>query len=275
MMPHCPAAGLGPRIMPAGFDAPLGFESQRLEFLTGLTTDSTLIINPQSKFAITKRADSGVDEAEPDRRLPIDSQALSIIISCRIHKKRLRAWETMGVRGVKNLRRWSILLAFVLGIFGCSQKATSGFKPNSEPDGFAGIKWSTPFSEIKSDMVESKSISDPAEPDVKIKIYYTRKEDSLKLGEAQLDRIEYAFWRGKFAEARITTIGPENFDALRKFLFEKYGAVNKFQGAYSWDGTVTQIALRYSEPTKTALLLVASTNLASQEVKEIFDKDKD
>ena len=31
------AAGLGFRIIPAGFDAPLGFESQRLEFLTGFT----------------------------------------------------------------------------------------------------------------------------------------------------------------------------------------------------------------------------------------------
>jgi hypothetical protein len=181
----------------------------------------------------------------------------------------------MGVRSVTNLRRWSILLALLLGIFGCSQKSTSGFQPRSEPDGFAGIKWSTPFSEIKSDMVELKSISDPAEPDVKIKIYYTRKVDNWKMGEAQLDKIEYVFWRGKFAEARITAMGPENFNALRKFLFEKYGPVDKFQGAYSWDGTVTQIALRYDEPAKTALLLIASTNLSSQEVKEIFDKDKD
>jgi hypothetical protein len=178
-------------------------------------------------------------------------------------------------RKMANLQKWSILLAFMVGIFGCSQKSASGFQPHSEPDGFAGIKWSTPFSEIKSDMVESQSISDPAEPDVKIKVYYTRKGDGLKLGEAQLDRIEYVFWRGKFAEARITAAGPENFDALRKFLFEKYGTVDKFQGAYSWDGTSTQIALRYNEPTKTSLLLIASTELASQEVKEIFDQDKD
>ncbi len=176
---------------------------------------------------------------------------------------------------MKNSQIWSILLALVLGIFGCSQKSTSGFKPDSEPDGFANIKWSTPFSEVKSDMVELRSIADPAEPNVKIKIYYTRKGDSLKIGEAQLDRIEYVFWREKFAEARITAAGSENFDGLKKFLFEKYGAVNQFQGAYSWDGAVTQIALRYNEPTKTGLLLIVSTNLASQEVKEIFEKDKD
>ena len=37
MMRRCSAAGSGPRIIPAEFDPPLGFESQRLEFLTGRT----------------------------------------------------------------------------------------------------------------------------------------------------------------------------------------------------------------------------------------------
>jgi hypothetical protein len=176
---------------------------------------------------------------------------------------------------MRNLQKWSVILAFVMGIFGCTQKSTSGFKSNSEPDGFAGIKWGTEFSETKSDMVELRSINDPAEPNVKIKIYYTKKGDDLKMGEAQLDKIEYVFWREKFAEVRINATGPENFDRLGKFLFEKYGTVNKFQGAYSWEGSITRIALRYDEPTKPCLLTIGSTKLASQEVKEIFDKDKD
>jgi hypothetical protein len=78
---------------------------------------------------------------------------------------------------MRKLGKWVVILLFLVGIFGCAQKSTSGFKPNSEPDGFAGIKWGTSFSEVKSDMVESRSISDPAEPNVKIKIYYTQKGD--------------------------------------------------------------------------------------------------
>jgi hypothetical protein len=35
MMRRCSTVGSGPRVIPAGFDPPLGFESQRLEFLTG------------------------------------------------------------------------------------------------------------------------------------------------------------------------------------------------------------------------------------------------
>ena len=176
---------------------------------------------------------------------------------------------------MRELKKLSAILVFMVGIFGCTQKTTSSFKPNSEPDGFADIKWGTEVSEVKSDMVELMSISDPAEPNVKIKIYYTKKGDDLKMGEARLDKIEYVFWRGKFAEGRINATGPENFDRLKKFLFEKYGSVNKFQGAYSWGGSVTRIALRYDEPTKPCLLTIATTKLESLEVKELFEKDKD
>jgi len=172
---------------------------------------------------------------------------------------------------MRKIQRWSILLVFVVGIFGCTQKSTSGFKPNSEPDGFAGIKWETEFSEVKSDMVESRSVADPTQPDAKTKIYYTKKGDNLKMGEAQLDKFEYGFWKGKFSDVQITATGPENFNHLKKFLFEKYGTVDKpLQGLYPWNGSVTRIALRYDEPTKTSLLTISSTKLT---FKEIFDKD--
>ena len=172
---------------------------------------------------------------------------------------------------MRNLRRWSVILAFVVGTFGCTQKSTSGFKPNSEPDGFAGIKWGTEFSEVKSEMVESRSVINPTEPDVKIKIYYTKKKDNLKMGEAQFDKIEYGFWKGTFSDVQITATGPENFNHLKKVLFEKYGAVDKpVQGLYPWNGSVTRIALRYDEAAKTSLLIISSTKITFQ---EIFDKD--
>ena len=172
---------------------------------------------------------------------------------------------------MKNYWRWSIVLAVVMAIYGCTQKSASPFKPNSEPDGFTGIKWSTEFSEVKSGMVESRSIANPTEPDVKIKIYYTKKGDNLKMGEAQLDKMEYGFFRGKFTEVQIIATGPENFNHLKKFLFEKYGTVEKStQGLYSWNGPVTRIALRYDESAKTSLLTISSTTIT---FKEIFDKD--
>ena len=53
-----------------------------------------------------------------------------------------------------------------------------------------------------------------------------------------------------------------------------FSAFNRF-GAYFWDGGVTQIFLKYNESAKPFLLTIASTSIASQEVKELFDKDKD
>ena len=174
---------------------------------------------------------------------------------------------------MRNLQKWSVILAFVIGIFGCIQKSTS-FKPDSEPDGFASIKWGTQFSEVKSDMVESRSVSDPSEPEVKTTIYYTKKGDNLKMGGAQLDKIEYGFWKAKFAKVQIKASGLENFNYLKRVLFEKYGTVDKpVQGAYTWDGSATQIVLRYDEATKTSSLTVTSTKLSNQELREMVDKD--
>jgi hypothetical protein len=171
---------------------------------------------------------------------------------------------------------WSLILLLMMGIAGCSPNSPAGFKPGSEPDGFAGIKWGAEFSGVKSDMTELRSISDPAKPQEKITIFCARKGDDLRMGEARLDGIEYVFWQEKFAEARITAAGPGNFDHLKKFLFEKYGTVDKpFQGAYSWDGNIARVSLRYDDRAQTSLLRIASTKIASQEVKALFEKDKD
>ena len=174
---------------------------------------------------------------------------------------------------MRNLRRRAVILAVVTGLFGCAQNPTS-FKPNSEPDGFAGIKWGTQFSEVKSETVESRSVSNPTEPDVKTKIYYTKKDDNFRMGDVQLDKKEYGFWKGKFAEVQITTTGPDNFSQLKKFLFEKYGTVDKaVQGVYSWDGSITQMALRYEESTKTSSLTIASTKILNKALHEMIDQD--
>jgi len=43
-----------------------------------------------------------------------------------------------------NLQSCGLILAFMVGMLGCTQNPAS-FKANSEPDGFAGIKWGTEF----------------------------------------------------------------------------------------------------------------------------------
>jgi hypothetical protein len=123
-------------------------------------------------------------------------------------------------------------------------------------------------------MVESLSVSNPDEPGMKTTIYYTKKGDHLKMGEAQLAKVEYGFWKDKFAKVQINASGLENFDYLKRFLFEKYGTVDQsVRGAYTWDGSVTQIVLRYDEATKTSSLTITSTKLSNQQLQEMVDND--
>jgi hypothetical protein len=175
---------------------------------------------------------------------------------------------------MKNLVKLTAILILAAGIYGCTQKSTSSFKPGSEPDGYAGIKWETKFSDVKSDLVESRSTVDLSEPTIKIKIIYTRKSDLLKLGAASLEKIEYVFWKGIFAEARIYTTATENFDSLKKYLFEKYGAVEIHQGAYRWDGAISKVLLKYDASDKSTLLTIFSSSIASREVKDLLERDK-
>ena len=176
---------------------------------------------------------------------------------------------------MRNLLKWCVVLLFIPVISGCDQKSTAGFKPDSEPDGFAGIKWEKEFPEANAGMVESQVISNPAKPSEKIKVFYTRTGDDLKIGEARLEKREYGFWRGKFTDVRMIIAGPENFERVKKYLFETYGSVDKpVEGAYRWRGNVTEITLRDGGSARANVLTIASRNLAQKELQEIMDSDR-
>jgi hypothetical protein len=69
--------------------------------------------------------------------------------------------------------------------------------------------------------------------------FYTRKDDRLEMGEAKLTRIEYSFYRGKFANVTVNTQGKTNSVALLTYLEKYYGPGRKSpRGAekYYWFG---------------------------------------
>ena len=92
IMPRCSAPGLGFIIIPAGFNAPLGFELQRLEFLTGFTIKAIgyrKILNSHVEFTneyITEFEDGSVGVAGSpqgktisiyeDKKISIDSKTI-------------------------------------------------------------------------------------------------------------------------------------------------------------------------------------------------------
>jgi hypothetical protein len=147
--------------------------------------------------------------------------------------------------------------------------SASSFAFKNEPDGFRGIKWGTDISTLKG-MTHVRT--DPSYGGVE---FYTRQGDELRIGDAQLNKIEYAFWKGKFASVWIHSMGYANWYALHDTIFEKFGEgyqPHRYIEQYIWSGTSTAILLTYNEITKQSTLFMYSQTIAEQQ--EEYDKQK-
>jgi len=110
------------------------------------------------------------------------------------------------------------------------------------PNGFRGITWGTPLSKLTGMVV--------ADDSGQVK-YYRRSGDPLNLGEAELKRISYGFYKGKFYSVLIEFEGKANFEKARTHLVATYGETARIGSAgtsYMW-GTAdgASISLKYSE----------------------------
>jgi len=139
------------------------------------------------------------------------------------------------------------------------------FKPDSEPDGFRGIKWGTDILNL-SGMQYSHTAKYGG---VK---YYLREGDELVIGRANLNKIEYRFWNGKLYSVEIFTKGFTNFEGLKEAVFEKFGAsfkvtLNTTEG-YTWDGKQTDMVLDYDSSSEKGSLFIYSKTLSQQVIAE-------
>ena len=111
-------------------------------------------------------------------------------------------------------------LTFLFCIFFVSCLSTRYSKPHSELDGFGGIKWGAEVTALEG--------MEKVEPDKSFNrdiVWYTRKGERLTFGKAKLESIFYSFWMGSFESVWIDFKGDENFEALKKELFERFGKV--------------------------------------------------
>lgn len=148
------------------------------------------------------------------------------------------------------------------------------FKPGSEPDGFRRIKWGTEFSTVEKDM--KHIVTAPDDNELKI---YTKKDDELRIGGAQLESIEYHFWKGKFCAIKIYTKDIGNWLNLKKTTFEKFGTgfpKNDSTGEwYIWDGEITVVNLIYDKTSQKGYLVLVSKEISHQMEKAIEQKAKE
>jgi len=172
-----------------------------------------------------------------------------------------------------------LAIVFTLFLIGCFASARPS-KPRSDPDGFRGIKWGTEISTLK-DM--EKAEQDKSSNSVLV--WYTRRGDPLAIGKARLENIFYSFWMGNFKSVWIDFRGDENFEALKKELFEQFGKVHESEELmrrmdrsegrepstirhaeefYAWWGKKSEMTLSYSRDRHKGTLSIDSTRMSEE-----------
>ena len=179
-------------------------------------------------------------------------------------------------------------IVFSIFLIGCFASARPS-KPRSEPDGFRGVRWGTEISTLKDmEKVEQHKSSNN---DL---VWYTRKGDILAIGKAKLENIFYSFWMGNFESVWIDFKGDENFETLKKELFELYGKVleseelmkkmDKKSGRepstighaeefYAWKGKNAEMSLSYSKDRHKGTLYINSRMISEE--RRAYEKQKE
>jgi hypothetical protein len=181
-----------------------------------------------------------------------------------------------------------LTIAFSILLIGCVGSVWHA-KPRSEPDGFRDIRWGTEISTLRDmEKVEQdkSSNSDLA--------WYTRKGDTLTIGKAKLENIFYSFWMGNFESVWIDFKGDENFETLKKELFELFGkaleseelmkkmdrrasrepsTIRRAEEFYAWWGKNTEMSLSYSKDRHKGTLSINSKMMSEE--RRAYEKQKE
>jgi hypothetical protein len=181
------------------------------------------------------------------------------------------------------------ILAIVFSIFliGCFASTRSSKSP-SDPDGFRGIKWGTEITTLK----DMEKVKEDKSSDGDL-VWYTRKGDTLAIGKAKLENISYSFWVGNFESVWIDFEGDENFETLKKELFERFGKVlesgelmkkmdreagrdpgtiRHTEELYAWWGKDTEMTLSYSRDRHKGTLTINSKKIGEE--RRAYEKQR-
>lgn len=125
-----------------------------------------------------------------------------------------------------------VLCLLALGLMGAGEPAEKPAKattPLGKWEGFRGIKWGATLEQTEGMVLIAGNELRSA--------YYMRPTDKMAIGEAAIDRINYAFYKGRFFSATIKCTGTESSAALKRAVLARYGEgeqPNAFTEKYHW-----------------------------------------
>ena len=152
----------------------------------------------------------------------------------------------------------TITIGLALAVYG--SVSVAGIK--NEPADFRGVAWGSPIENYQKELVSLSQTGDYA--------YYRRPSDSMSWGGADIQKITYRFYKGRFSGSTVQLFGPSNQKAITEKLFELYGEPekpNKRVVQYFWTGDQAKIVLT-CEVTHYCVIDMASLELLALEEKE-------
>jgi hypothetical protein len=137
------------------------------------------------------------------------------------------------------------------------------FAFQNEPDGFRGIKWGTNVSAL-SDM---RLAEDNGEEK-----YYQRMNDKMQIGDTELERIVYGFYKDRFFVVIVTCRHHTNFVRLKETLFQLYGrgyAPTPSVEKYYWMGDNVNVVLDFKETPQKGLIWFSYKPILEEEQRDL------
>jgi hypothetical protein len=131
------------------------------------------------------------------------------------------------------------------------------------PQGFGGIKWGSPIVELGDQFTLVDERGDGT--------FYARKDDRLKIGDAEVTGIIYGFYKHRFYYVSVRFSRPTDFRAIKDNLFEAYGPGERPRQdmeQYFWDSAEVFIMLGYSEVSQRGRLVYFYNPIAEQQTAD-------
>jgi hypothetical protein len=129
----------------------------------------------------------------------------------------------------------------------------------NEPTEFRGINWGAPIEDHQKELVSLSTRGDLA--------YYRRPADQMSWGGAEIQKISYRYFKGRFSGSTLQLFGASHKKAITAKMFELYGPPeqpNKRVPQYFWTGDKAKVIL-FCEVTDYCVIDMANLELLAQE----------
>lgn len=143
---------------------------------------------------------------------------------------------------MKTLRALTLFVALTLL---AAPATASDYTQVPHPDGFRGLTWGTPLSEIP-DLAPVQEAG--------FKDTYFRRDEDLTFGKAELVSVAYYFRKDKLYRVGIAFSGRVNQFFLKDMLLQKYGEGHALGFRYGWMWPDFSIELNFDNDDNTGSL---------------------